>query len=172
MPNTKYVAGHFVAFYSPAGSGSAYQDCGSTREGWRLRITLHEQDVHDDAFGQGIADTIQEGADATVEGLSVAAGILQATNAILWAQQSAEGKSNNNVGLRGSDLYGSLKLTPIAGTPAAATIGAGNSYFFDLAAVANNIEMLLGSGLREIPITFKVLPNQANGNQLYRIAAS
>jgi len=165
-----YTAGWFLAAYSASNSSYSWATIGSTRDGWTVHQTFHEQDVHDDRFGDGRADTVQQGVDYEVSGImlnlnaAVASGVFNA--------QESEGNTNNNVGLLGSTLYGALCLTPLAGTPAASLLGGGMSYLFYIAAIANNVDRLLSSKLREIPVTFKTIPSQPNSNKCYVIAAT
>ncbi len=157
-----YIAGHFNVAFSASSYGSSagatWSTFGSTRDGFRLKPILHEQEVHDDAFGDGVADTIQQGVDYQLEGIAIEYAKLSSSNA-MWSQIGVEGLNNQNVGHRGSDLYGSLCLTPVAGTPAATQIGAGNSYLFYLCAIINDPEVLLSAKLREVPVTFRCLPD-------------
>lgn len=176
-----YIAGHFRAAWSPTAYGSAgagtpsWVTIGSTEKGWELKPSILVDPVNDDAFGRGAADTIMQGVDMTLDGLTVEAGKVNASG-VMFAVPGAEGHSNNNVGLRGSDLYGSLCLTPIAGTPAAATppqgIGAGNSYVIFLCAVIGDPSQLLASTLRKIPLNFMCLPDPANSNEFYQIVTT
>lgn len=148
------IAGFFTVFWSPPGSSPAYVNLGQTREGATIETTVHEQDVHSDAFGDAIAETIQQGVDyrVTLTGIEYTK-VKQA----MFALPVTQGNVNTKVGLRGTDLYGPLALTPIVGTPASTEIGAGNSYVFPLTAPGNNINILLSSKLREINLSFKAL---------------
>ena len=170
-----YIAGHFLCAWSStsisSSAGATWTSIGSTQNGWRLRPTIHTNPVNDDAFGDGRADVIQAGADFMLEGITVQAKLVQASG-VIWNSVGGEGYSLNNVGLRGSDIYGSICLTPIAGTPAANLIGAGNSYVIPLAGVVNDPEILLASKLREIPLSFDVLPDPNNANKFYLIEAT
>lgn len=150
------VAGYFTAYYGPNGSAGSYVSIGQCRDGWSIETTLHEQDVHSDAFGDAIADTINQGQDYRIVGISIEFTRLKNSTA-LFIQPGAQGNVNINVGLRGTDLYGRLALTPITGTPAATDLGAGMSYVFPIAAPANDFSILLSSKLREVHLSFKVL---------------
>ncbi len=148
------VAGFFNVFWSPHGSAASYVSLGQTREGANIETTIHEQDVHSDAFGDAIADTIQQGVDYRVTLIGIEYTKLKQA---LFALPAAQGNVNITVGLRGTDLYGSLAMTPITGTPAATEAGAGNSYVFPIATPANDFSILLSSKLREVHVSFKVL---------------
>lgn len=170
-----YVAGHMVAWYSTnsvsQSGGASYLAIGSTREGWNIRPSFHTQPVHDDAYGEGKADSINQGADMSLDGVLIQAALPQ-VEAALWNMTGGAGQSNNQVGLKGSDTYGSLVLVPVAGTPAAAKIGAGNAYIFYMAQVINDPSILLSSKLREIPVTFDLLPDPNNTNKFYTVATT
>ena len=83
--------------------------------------------------------------------------------------QEGEGLVNVNCGQLGSAIYGSLCLTPVAGTTAALTLGAGNSYLFYLCAVGNNVSYVLGNLHRKISVSFRCLPDPANSSKAYAI---
>lgn len=170
-----YNSGHWNAAFSPAplSGGASFVTIGSTTEGWTLETTLHEEEIHDDRFGQGVADTVQEGADYRVSGIVLNIGVVESSGMLY--SQIGQGKTNDNCGLLGSSLYGSLCLTPVPGTPAASAnkgIGAGNSYVFYLCAVGNSYSYLMGNRHRTIPVSFRCLPSQSQGNKAYAIIAT
>lgn len=164
-----YCAGHFLASFSAVrfSSTPSWVTIGSTTEGFTIETTLHEEEIHDDRFGQATADTVQEGADYRVTGIMLNIGVAESSGMLY--SQIGQGKTNDNCGLLGSALYGALALTPVAGTPAATLLGAGNSYVFYLAAVGNSYQYLLGNKHRTIPVSFRCLPDQNNSNKAYAI---
>lgn len=168
-----YTAGHFKAAFAPTSLGSAtvtWYSIGSTEEGWTLETTYHEDEIHDDAFGQAVADTVQEGIDYRVSGVTL--NVAAINTAGILASQETPGVVNANCGQLGSAIYGSLCLTPVAGTTAETRIGAGNSYVFYLAAVGNNVSYLLGNMHRKIPVNFRCLPDPAHPGISWAIIAT
>lgn len=167
-----YCAGHFLAAFSPVPmSGTpAWVTIGSTTEGFNIETTLHEEEIHDDRFGQGVADVVQEGSDVHVSGILLNIGVVESSG-VLYSQVP-QGASNNNAGKLGSQLYGSLCLTPVAGTPAAALLGAGNSYVFRLCAIMNNVNYLLANKHRSISVSWRCLPDQSDSNLFWTIGAT
>jgi hypothetical protein len=164
------TSGYFTAYYAPHGSAPAYVSVGQCQDGWEIETTLHEQDVHSDAFGEAVAERINQGADYRVTGISIEYLKLKACLA-LFNQPGAQGNVNINVGLRGTDLYGALALTPLIGTPAATELGAGNSYSFPFAAVGNTFNIPLMSKCRIVHLSFNVLTTSGSAYSIVSTAS-
>jgi hypothetical protein len=173
MPDTirDIQAGHFLAAFAPtsigSGSSTTWYTIGTTEDGWNLEQQMHEEEVHDDAHGDAPIDTVNRGSSYNVTGILINRSAL--TTAGVLVTQSPIGSSNAYAGQLGSKLYGSLCLTPVAGTTAALNIGAGNSILFFLAAIANNINQLLANRAQKIQATFRTLPSNQNNQQNYDI---
>lgn len=168
-----YGAGHFLAAWVSTSVGSStpsWLTIGSTEEGFTVDTNLHEDEIKDDRFGQAVADTVQAGADYHVSGVLLNIGAVQ--TAMVLNSQETPGSVNGNVGLLGSQIYGSLVLTPVAGTTAALKLGAGNSIVFYLCAVMNSFSYLLGNAHRKIPVTFRALPDPAHPGLAWAIVTT
>ena len=164
-----YQSGPFQAFYAPTtGSGGTptYAYIGTSRDGWTRREVIHKQVVKDDLYGEAEPDSINQGVDYELEGVSIewdkliSSGIYNSPliNATIGSPAQQYGFVNADVGYRNRDLAGSLVLTPKPFTPAALLIGAGNSYVFFSALIMNNLDVLYSSKLFEVPVTFKLYP--------------
>lgn len=168
-----HVSGHFTAFFSAtSGSGgTSFVGIGSTREGFRIRQRNYHQPVIDDRGGEAEVDGIQQGTDVTVECDYIDYDLI--VNAI-WGNgttgaQNFKGKLYDNVGLRLVDLAGVLKLTPVAGTPAATEAGTGNSYYFYKTIVDEDTEILLASKLRQGPLRFRCFPDPTTSDKVWEV---
>src|SRR4051812_5725592 len=126
-----YRSGHCTAKYSPGaivgGSPSpSYASIGSSETGFRIRRSQHFEPIRDDAYGQAMPDGVNMGADTFVDFTFVDYNLIKAVVAAFGALASA----NDNVGKLMSGCAGPLCITPIANTPNATEIGAGNSRIF------------------------------------------
>ena len=170
-----YVAGHHTAFFSlTSGSSSpTYFYIGSTRDGYRHRERIHSQPVIDDSGGEAEVDAIQQGVDVSVEFDWIEYDLFKP---VLYSAstgtQTQLGLIKANVGKRLTDLAGILVLTPKPGTPAATEIGAGMSRIYYKAIIAENVDVLLASKLRQGPAMFKCYPDVTNSNEVWAIAAT
>ena len=170
-----YISGFHYMFYSITNGSAAanWKNIGNTEEGSNLHRAIHEEDIHDDAYGSSRADTVQQGADYELSGALI--NLNAAQDAGVFDAQQVAGQTNNKVGLLGSSYYGSICLAPLPGTPAAAFLAANfanaECIIAGLAAIANDYSMLLSSKQRKVPVTFKFLPDQANGNLAYYTGA-
>lgn len=155
-----YIAGHFNSAFSylSVSAGPTWFPIGSTENGFELVPTFHFEPVIDDAGGMAMADGIQQGQDLIIRGTSISADLI---TPVLYRQEP-QGRFNTNVGLTLNHLAGSLVLTPVAGTPAAAMLGSGMSYVFYAAIIENDIPQLLSSKLRKfllLGVAFRVRVN-------------
>jgi hypothetical protein len=175
-----FVAGHFNAFYSFAGSLTSFVNIGSTRSGYEVQTTLHTQPITDDAFGESQLDGIQQGMDKIIrleyiEYDRIVNCLYVQTSSGASAGEPLAGKQsivNQNVGLTLQSLSGTLVLVPVVGTPAATQIGVGMCRVFPIAIIDSDFSVLLGSKLRQGPCTFRTLPSAANGAANEIIAAT
>lgn len=166
-----WLSGWWRFDYNPGAAtsgGGTWNYCGSTRDGLHLRQSQHTYEVHSDEFGDAIADEVLQGVDYTVEGVFVQMALLLASG-ILDTQPGVQGQVNTNVGLRASDLYGALCMTPLPGTPSSSAqwLGVGNSIIGYSAGCINDIDELLGSKPTEPALTFRLLPAQNYANNAY-----
>jgi len=154
-----------------ASGGGSWVYCGSTRDGLHLRQSQHVYHIQSDEFGDAHPDSILQGVDYTVEGVFVEFARLL-DSGILDTQPGQQGQVNTNVGLRASDLYGALCMTPLPGTPSASAqyLGAGKSIIAYSAGCINDIEELLSSKPTEPALTFELLPALNHSNLAYVIA--
>jgi hypothetical protein len=158
-----FVSGQFTSSFTPAGGSAA--SIGQTRRGFEVMESLHSTPIKTDEGGESVQDAINMGSSVQVRVDWVE---YAAVKAAMYAAHP-QGSSRTNVGKLMSALSGQLVLTPLAGTPAAAATGA---WTFYLCYVESDINFLLGSGLREGPITFRCLPDPAHTNLHYVAAAA
>jgi len=134
---------------------------GTTKEGFSINVTYHQRDIQVDEYGDSIVDMLQAGMDVTVTLDFVEYGRIVAP---FTEQQSdaAEGDILTEVGKLLSTKAESLILTP--------TVRSNNNdtYTFAVAIVVDDISILLSSGLREGPITFRILPETTSTGQHYK----
>lgn len=122
----EFLAGAYTGSYTPAGGSPAA--VGITRDGWRPTIAILEEDVRQsDQYGRTLIETFYQGARA-----GLACTFLEWNTAILnmmfpygsllntGAGKFIVANAANPIGRRGSDVAGSLVLTAVAATPAAA----------------------------------------------------
>lgn len=145
------IAGHYTCTWNGAGIGS-------TREGFHITTRHFHQPVIDDAFGEMQADGIQQGADVIIELDYIDYDSIATA---LFAQEGAEGAGNAKVGYTLTSLSHALVLTPVAGTPAATLSTPG--YNFPLAIIAEDMEVLAASKLRQGRCRFRAFPNASSG---------
>jgi hypothetical protein len=137
---------------------------GQSRNGFTIRNVIHEQPVNADMAGDVPVDAIEQGEEVFVDldfvEYTLMKVALKATTAVI-------GGGFVNVGLLRSALCLPLVLTPIGpyGSSTSATSASleGSNWTFNIAVVADNIDILLSSKLRQGPIRFKVYPNTSNG---------
>jgi len=165
-----YIAGHHTAYFSLTtfSAGPTYFNIGSTENGFNHRETDHYEDVVDDAGGSAIADGINQGRDLIVTGTSIEADNI---NNVLY-QGTPLGRFNINVGQTANSLAGTLVLTPVAGTPAAAALGVGMSRVYYAALIINDVEQMLSSKLRKIPVTWRCYPSTSEGWKVWDILST
>lgn len=163
-----YIAGHFTFKWSPTwgSAGYTFTDVGSTKDGFNLRVSQHEQNIHDDAFGDAIPDMINEGQDHILQLTWIEYDKLIAGG--LPFVQTPKGFVNSNVGKTLSSLSGAIEATPVPGTPAATVLGTGKSYLFFTCVPITDIEFMLNSKAREGPLTIRCLPDPTNSNKAFR----
>jgi hypothetical protein len=156
-----FIAGHFIGHFSlgDLSAGANYYNIGGTREGFTEEVAVHHQPVISDRGGESQVDGIQQGSDMTLRLDYIEYDKIKP---FLFIQEP-EGRVYNNVGLTLTSLAGVLVLTPIAGTSAAADIGAGNSRMYYRAIIESNIPVLLASKLRQGPCTFRCFPEPLQG---------
>lgn len=171
MAQRNWLSGWWRFDYNPnvsASGGGTWNYCGSTRDGLHLRQMQHKFDIKSDEFGDATPDHILQGCDYMVEGVFVEMALLLASG-ILDTQPGAQGQVNTNVGLRASDIYGALCMTPLPGTPSASSqwMTAGQSLVAYSAGCINDIEELLSSKPVEPALTFQLLPALNFSNKAY-----
>lgn len=176
MAQRNWLSGWWRFDYNPtitASGGGTWNYCGSTRDGLHLRQNQHKFDIKSDEFGDATPDHVLQGVDYLVEGVFVEYALLIASG-VLDTQPFERGEVNTNVGLRASDIYGALCMTPLPGTPSASAqfMGAGNSIIAYSAGCINDIDELLGSKPIEPALTFQLLPALNHSNKAYVIAAT
>ncbi|MDB5295208.1 MAG: hypothetical protein JWO31_1191 [Phycisphaerales bacterium] len=150
-----FIAGAYAFTYKAPGGGSP-ASIGATEQGFELRDQMHMEPIQSDDYGEGRAGGIQQGRSASVRLTGIEYGAMRA--AIYSSHPLGDAKAN--VGRSMHDLAGEIVATPTTGTPAAALEG---TYTFKYAACASDLEMIFGSKLRKVPVTFDLLPDPATG---------
>ena len=170
-----HISGHFSASFSATSgsAGNSFTSIGSTREGFRMRPRIYHQPVIDDRGGEAEVDGIQQGVDLVVECDYIDYDLIVGA---IWGNgttgaQALKGKLYDFVGRRLVDLAGTLKLTPVVGTPAETEAGTGNSYYFYKAIVDEDYEILLASKLRQGPLRFRCFPDPTNSDKVWEVKA-
>lgn len=153
----QYVAGHYTITLGGT-------DLGSTENGYNIVTHLHEVPINDDEFGEGAADGIQAGADYEIEFTGIE---WPKVKAALGVATTAIGNTNDNVGKLMSGLAQTLIITPVAGTPAAAT---GNTLTATKAIVVSDYNWNAGYQLRKVPVRLHLYPDTSASNKAYTLA--
>jgi hypothetical protein len=151
-----FIAGPYTAQYNGG------DNIGRTENGFRIRVTVHEEPIRTDDGGDSIIDGVNRGADTIVELDYVEYEKIKA--AMFASGPVAEGAPLTNVGKLCTSLAKALVLTPVAGTTATGT------YTFHKALVRGDINILLASRLKKGPLSFLCYPDPANSNKAYTVS--
>lgn len=163
------IAGRYSGTYqAPAGSAL---DMGITEQGWEIGIQHAKERIDEtDAWGGALADNVFRGirnVSIQLNALEWKAGILRAI-APYGAALPASGNGYLGPGVIGrldSDVAGSVVLSAVSGTPAAA---APASLTASLAIVSeDSVRFALNSKLRRIALRFDILPYVDAGTVKY-----
>lgn len=170
VQTNQFVAGHFLAAWASVTVGStttSWSTIGSTESGWTIEKTIHKDDITDDRIPGVPFDDVDIGTSYAWSGVMLNINVVESSGMLY--SSNAQGHSADTVGQLGSMIYGSLCLTPAAGSLAANLIGAGKSYVAFLCGLANNTSWIGENKHRKIPCSFKLLPDPNNGLQAYGV---
>ncbi len=136
---------------------------GMTEEGFRLQVSLHQENVMADDFGDAPIDAVQRGVTYRVQLISIEYDLIKAA---MQRQINALGESKTHVGKLLTGLAQSLVLTAVAGTPADAA-GMLKTLTATKAILVSDIEVLLAAKCRKGPVTFQLFPDPAVSNKAF-----
>lgn len=146
-----FIAGRYTATL-------ASNSLGQTAEGYRVSHQHFARLITGDAFAKMTQDTILQGVDMFIDYTLIeynAAGALSA----FWPFKNTI-YDVGVIGRLGSAVGGTLILTAVANTPAAAT-PASLTLSTCILAEGFPVSILYGPDLREVPIKQRVLPNSS-----------
>lgn len=143
-----HIAGHYDATWDG-------DDIGSTRDGFRLRETMHAEMILDDEYGDAPVDGVNRGCEVLITLDYIDYDLVKDA---IYAHVGTEGDVLSNVGKLLTGLAKTLVLTAKTGTPAASGIA---TLTADKAIIVSDVETLLASRLRQGPITFRCFPNSS-----------
>lgn len=152
-----FIAGHYAATWNGT-------SIGTTREGFHLKETLHDEHILTDDGGDAPVDGVQRGTECMITLDYVEYDSIKPA---LYAQTGTPGDVMTNVGKLLTTLAKSLVLTAKAGTSAATVVGAIATLTATKAIVVSDIDTLMASKLRQGPITLRLLPDSASANKAY-----
>ena len=150
-----FIAGRYTCTYNSL-------SLGQTADGWRPTWSFFKRLITGDAWAQAPQDAVYQGAEMLLGGRLIeydAAGVATASwpyNGTKWTM-GVVGRTDV-----GSSLVKSIVLTAVAGTPAAAT-PATMTFSKSILQEGFPIEILFAPDLREVPLRFRVYPDQSTG---------
>lgn len=170
MPLGFFVAGPYTGAYTRATGGNPFP-IGLTETGYTIEHTVMKEMVaKTDAYGDSPIDGIYTGMSVTIsimmiEWLRSAFEMifysnLLPTTAVPPYPVTASGAQNLNIGLPGlldTNMMGSLTLTAIAGTPAAAA-PATHTFFRCGVSENSGVQFVYAPTLRKLPIRLRAYP--------------
>ncbi len=145
MSTPVFIAGQYTGTLGGA-------EIGMTREGYHIRVQMHEAQMQTDEGGQSNIDGTDQGGDVTV---TLDWCEYDKVYAALTTQSPAlTGMPLANVGKLSSTLSQALVLTPIAGLSATA-----KTFTATKARVVTDIDFMINSKIRTGPLTLRLLPD-------------
>lgn len=169
MPLGTFAPGPYTMTYTPPtgapGAGVA-QDPGLV-EGVRvLSHTVEEIPIYTDLYGKTQIDGIYAGGNVLLK-MTFKEWKTAVWN-IIWPFHATSGAMGNvgQVGRINTNIGGSIALTPVANTPAAAAgPGSASQLIIPCAIVSplNDRDVVLGCDQRDVPIVFKCFPLNNSG---------
>jgi len=155
-----FIAGPYSASYTPALGGTGALQLGIVEDGFELEEIRYAEPIKGDNLGEAVQDYVDRGKDCfincVVEEVDLPA-IYRAMNPNVNVSSIGLQGSIGQVGTLYSNSAGTLVLTAVAGTTAAAypaTLTANKA----IIAPSFAMRRALASRLRKIPLRFQLLP--------------